>query len=191
MDGCLQRLIRTTNRFALKCQNRVNKWQVKTNDWWDQLWFDSVGNDLPQHVCCFIWAKWNAVAEIILSLRVPNSSRRFCSAPWIKTSSSLRCGQESKSPCTQHTCRQVSTDRNTAACVRLLLLWGSQTIDTVDRQVYLLLFLLAPSTNNPNSVSDWLPPCSYTETFREWASLQVCVPLPIGDAATVLKGLIK
>lgn len=46
-------------------------------------------------------------------------------------------------------------------------------------------------TNNPNSVSDWLPPCSYTETFREWTSLQVCVPLPIGDAATVLKGLIR
>lgn len=68
----------------------------------------------------------------------------------------------------------------------------SGDLDAVDSQVYYIHSSCCPSQLiTPTLCLIGSPPCSYTETFREWASLQVCVPLPIGDAATVLKGLIR
>lgn len=146
-----------------------------------------------------VWDSWWWKLELLSESRLPlclRSSPRFCWAPWIKTSSSSRCGPGSKSPCTRRTSQQVSKRR---VCVHshtgeLLYVSGAgHNAVTVSGQsaIWYSFFLLPQLTNDPNSVSDWLPPCSYTETFREWASLQVCVPLPFGDAATVLMGLIR
>lgn len=184
----------TLTTFALKCQNTDNKWRVNTKDRWDH----SVMNlTLPSF--------WLVTFSLFYSfklqqrdLKLPslhlclNSSPSFCSARWIKISSSSRCGPGSKSPCMQRTYLQVTNPPCMCVLSQLprtafvpCVASGTKHRNSSQSGVFYYL------TNNPNSVSDWLPPCSYTETFREWTSLQVCVPLPIGDAATVLKGLIR
>lgn len=74
--------------------------KAKTDEsgvWWSWQW--------P-----FSGVTWSSLVqnEIMSPSVPPYSSLTLCSVPWIKTTSSSRCGRGSKSPCTQHTYQQVN-----------------------------------------------------------------------------------